>query len=108
MTDIWRSLIAQRIGWENNWLILFHGPTVSQQRNEHNIKKDFADEIPGYLHTENIQKILEGLSIKAGAKNIPGSMRLCYEQLANNGIVGQKELVLLEAWLDDLTQIGIG
>ena len=50
MTDIWRSFIAQRIAWENDWHILFHEPTVEQDRNEHALLKDFSDEVPGYLH----------------------------------------------------------
>jgi hypothetical protein len=37
MTDIWRSLVAQRIAWENGWNVLFHEPTVRQQRNEHDL-----------------------------------------------------------------------
>ena len=34
MTDIWRSFVAQRIAWENGWQLLFHGPTMEQERNE--------------------------------------------------------------------------
>jgi hypothetical protein len=51
MTDIWRSFIAQRIAWTNNWGILFHEPTVSQERNEHNLMRDFKDEMPGTCPT---------------------------------------------------------
>ncbi|MEO0686822.1 MAG: STELLO glycosyltransferase family protein [Cyanobacteria bacterium J06649_11] len=49
MTDIWRSFIAQKIAWANGWSILFHEPTVWQDRNEHNLMKDFSQEIDGYL-----------------------------------------------------------
>ena len=49
MTDIWRSLIAQRIAAINGWHILFHEPTVRQERNEHNLMRDFADEIQDIL-----------------------------------------------------------
>jgi hypothetical protein len=34
--------------WENGWHILFHGATVRQERNDHDLMRDFADEIPGY------------------------------------------------------------
>ena len=46
MTDIWRSFVAQRIAWANGWAILFHEPTVWQDRNEHNLMRDFRDESP--------------------------------------------------------------
>ena len=42
MTDIWRSFVAQRIAWENGWRLLFHGPTMEQERNVHDLMKDFA------------------------------------------------------------------
>ena len=51
MTDIWRSFVAQRILQENDWAVLFHAPTVSQERNEHDLMRDFADEVPGYRTT---------------------------------------------------------
>ena len=65
MTDIWRSFIAQRIAWENNWHVLFHAPTVWQERNAHNLMRDFADEIPGYLHNRSIGDALERLDLAA-------------------------------------------
>ena len=59
MTDIWRSFVAQRIAYLNGWNILFHRATVTQERNEHNLLKDFEDEIPGYLNNEKIRQLLE-------------------------------------------------
>ena len=108
MTDIWRSLVAQRIAWENNWSILFYPPTVTQKRNKHNLLKDFTDEIPGYLRTETIEKTLSELSIKKGVNNIPDAMRLCYKHLVRKNIFDKRELWLLESWLGDLEDIGSG
>ena len=51
MTDIWRSFVTQRIAWECDWFILFHKSTVRQERNGHDLLKDFKDEIPGYCTT---------------------------------------------------------
>ncbi|MHC4758899.1 MAG: STELLO glycosyltransferase family protein, partial [Planctomycetota bacterium] len=59
MTDIWRSFIAQRIAHVNSWGILFHEPTMTQQRNVHNLLRDFEQEIPGYLYNT---KIVESLN----------------------------------------------
>ncbi len=105
MTDIWRSLIAQRIAWENQWSILFHNATVYQERNAHNLMHDFADEVPGYLHTDSIQKILAALPIKAGVEHIPDAMRLCYASLVEAGIFDVKEKPVLDAWLTDIKKL---
>lgn len=107
MTDIWRSLIAQRIGWENGWSVLFHGPTVWQERNDHNLMRDFQDEVPGYLHNRAIADALAGLSIAPGLERMADNLRICYETLVRLSLVDSKELRLLEAWLGDLAVLGI-
>lgn len=103
MTDIWRSFVAQRIAWENGWSILFHEPTVAQERNEHDILRDFADEIPGYLNNRRIANELQSLTIKAGIHNLGRNMLICYERLVEIGLIDKKELALIEAWLSDLS-----
>jgi len=105
MTDIWRGFVAQRIAWENNWGILFHEATVRQERNEHNLMKDFADEVPGYLHNERICAELSNLSIRGGIGNINSDLRRCYKKLVDIGVIKNGELRLLEAWIEDLNNI---
>jgi len=105
MTDIWRSFVAQRIAWENNWSVLFYKPTMWQKRNEHNLMSDFADEIPGYLHNEKICNELEKLSIKSGIDNLGFNLTVCYEKLVELGMIDKKELSLINAWLDDLEKV---
>ncbi len=107
MTDIWRSFIAQRIAWTCGWNILYHSPTVFQERNEHNILKDFEDEIPGYLNNSKIMKTLQELDLKSGEENIFDNLRTVYKiMIANNWITDKKELGLLENWISDLQTIG--
>jgi hypothetical protein len=103
MTDIWRSFVAQRIAWENNWSILFYAPTVYQIRNEHDLMKDFSDEVIGYLHNQEIQEKLDTLKLLSGIENIPNNMIKCYEILIKLGVVGHDEMKLLECWLEDLS-----
>lgn len=105
MTDIWRSWVAQRIAWAQTWSILFHRPTVRQRRNDHDLMRDFADELPGYLHNRKIAEILEGLSITPGPASIPESMRRCYEALVGLGVLPEAELALLDCWLSDLDMV---
>lgn len=105
MTDIWRSFVAQRIGWANNWSILFHEPTVWQQRNEHNLMRDFKDEVPGYLNNSAICEALEQLQLQTGVEHLGDNLRACYEKLVSMNLVGEQELDLIDAWLGDLKGI---
>ncbi len=102
LTDIWRGFIAQRIAWANRWSIVFHGPTVWQERNQHNLMQDFSDELPGYLHNTEICQRLANLDLKPGVECLSDNMRLCYSELINMHLIKKQELVLLDAWLDDL------
>ena len=105
MTDIWRSFIAQRIAWLNGWAILFHEPTVRQERNVHNLLRDFEDEIPGYLNNSEICEALESLPLESGVEKIGDNLKVCYEKLVSMSLIGRKELQLVDAWIDDLEQL---
>jgi hypothetical protein len=106
MTDIWRSFVAQRIAWENDWHVLFHEPTVHQERNEHNLLNDFADEVPGYLNNDRIRKTLEDVPLQKGTQHILDNLALCYNALVKLEVIGKDELPLLKAWISDLNRIG--
>ncbi len=103
MTDIWRSFIAQRIAWTNGWAILFHDATMYQQRNEHDLLKDFRDEIPGYLHNGMICGELMKLDLKVGTSNIFENMIKCYNLFIEHDLIGKEEISLLDAWIYDCT-----
>ena len=102
MTDIWRSFVAQRIAWENGWGILFHEPTVWQERNEHNLLTDFKDEVPGYLGNHRIAELLDALPLKSGTAHIADNLLVCYEKLIAEKFFDPAELKLVEAWIEDL------
>jgi hypothetical protein len=105
MTDIWRSFVAQRIAWENNWKLLFHEATVYQERNAHNLLKDFQDEIPGYLNNAKIAESLGALSLQPGTAAIPENLQVCYEALIKLAVIDARELTLLGDWLQDLREL---
>lgn len=105
MTDIWRSFVAQRIAWANDWSILFHEPTVWQDRNDHYLMRDFEDEVPGYLHNRAMGAALSEIDLQRGPEHLDDNLRICYETLVRRGWVGEPELGLLEAWLSDLKAI---
>ncbi|MGD1808726.1 STELLO glycosyltransferase family protein [Dapis sp. BLCC M126] len=105
MTDIWRSFVAQRICWENGWRILFHSPTVYQERNKHNLMRDFEDEVSGYLNNSQIAKSLSELKLLSGEQQIPDNLRKCYDTLIQLNLVKQEEAKLLDTWLKDLRKV---
>ncbi|MCW2977582.1 MAG: hypothetical protein JWM06_2863 [Actinomycetia bacterium] len=102
MTDIWRSFVAQRIAWANGWGVLFHEPTVSQDRNAHELMRDFGDEVVGYLDNRAICAALDGLDLPSGTEHLSDNMRLAYQLLVEGGWLDERELELLDAWLADV------
>jgi hypothetical protein len=105
MTDIWRSFVAQRIAWENGWAVLFRSPDVYQERNEHNLMRDFADEVPGYLNNRNIGARLDALKLEAGPQNLGDNLIRCYEELVRMELIPSKEIALVKAWAEDLAKL---
>jgi hypothetical protein len=105
MTDIWRSFVAQRIAWENGWSVLFRGPDVYQDRNEHNLMQDFADEVPGYLYNRLIGEKLAALKLEPGLETLGENLIRCYEELVRHTFVGKQEIALVKAWVQDLAAL---
>jgi hypothetical protein len=106
MTDIWRSFVAQRIAWVNGWHVFFKSPDMYQDRNEHNLMRDFEDEIPGYRHNRAIQEMLTALNLLPGVEHLGDNLIRCYEELARMKLVGKEEIPLVEAWVQDLARLG--
>ncbi len=75
---------------------------MRQDRNVHDLMKDFEDEVPGYLNNKRIVKELAELNLTAGKDKIADNMRICYEKLVGMSLVGSDELLLLDAWLGDI------
>jgi hypothetical protein len=101
MTDIWRGFIAQRIAWTCGWFVAFHGATVYHKRNEHDLLKDFHDEVAGYLSNGRITDDLQKLDLKPGVDAINDNLLACYAMMAGRGYVGVEEMKLVRAWIND-------
>ena len=102
MCDIWKSFVAQRCIWELDTGIAFHASEVVQERNPHNLMRDFSDEVPGYEQNNRLATILESTELKTGIENVPSNLRSCYEALVAGNIFPEKELELVNAWIDDV------
>jgi hypothetical protein len=105
MTDIWRSFIAQRCLWEIDSEVLFFGADVYQERNIHDLMRDFSDEIPGYLLNDKICSLLANLDLKKGIEHLDFNLIKCYEELIKNEIFDKDEINLLKCWISDYKEI---
>ena len=105
MTDIWRSFIALRILQENDQYLLFHEPTVYQERNEHNLIADFEEETPGYINNFFMVEKLKSLDIKSGIEAFPENLITCYSSIIEMGLIGKDEIQLLELWIKDVQEL---
>ena len=105
MTDIWRSFVAQRCLWALGYGLVFHGAEVFQDRNPHNLLRDFEQEVPGYLGNDRIREVLEELPLSAAIDQVAANLHRCYEALVSATLVPAREIPLLEAWLSDIAAI---
>lgn len=105
MTDIWRSLVAQRCIWELGHGLVFHASEVVQERNTHDLMRDFHDEIPGYERNTLLVEALSDLKLKAGEEHVPSNLLACYTRLVEEQFFAEEELQLVEAWLRDLERL---
>nr|WP_315463751.1 STELLO glycosyltransferase family protein [uncultured Rhodoferax sp.] len=97
-TDILRGLVAQPILWAAGYHLGFAGATVLQKRNPHDYLKDFESEIPCYLSAEKVVQIAK--EAVSPEKSIPVNLLSVYRALSGKGIVSEKELDILNCWLE--------
>lgn len=103
MTDIWRSFVAQQALWVFDHRVAFLSSTAKQIRNQHDLMRDFGDEIPGYINNKRIVRLLSGraetLSPTMGMANVA---RCLWEALHGDGIIPDVEMTILDGWLSAL------
>jgi hypothetical protein len=98
-TDILRGLIAQPIMWLYNYHLGYTGANVRQERNTHDLLKDFESELPMYLQAEKIVDLVSAGITRQ--KSIENNLYDAYQTLYHADIVCRDELKSLEAWLVD-------
>jgi len=96
--DILRGYVAQPIMWIADYLLGFTEATVVQERNAHDLMKDFDDEIPCYTLSEKAFQIVR--SAVRSKTSIPDNLMIAYEALAIANIVQKSEIEYLARWLE--------
>lgn len=102
-TDILRGLIAQPIMWIAGFHLGFTKASVIQKRNPHDYMKDFISEFPMYETAEDIVKIVSKSISKE--VSIESNLLNSYVELLKHKIIKPREIITLEAWLNDLLKI---
>jgi len=90
-TDILRGYIAQFLMWQNDYHLGFLPPNVCQIRNEHNIMKDFSDEVVCYTQIKKIVDLFEQTDI----------VKL-YSDLHNNSIIDTNDFYAAADWVEEI------
>lgn len=98
VTDIWRGYIAQRFLHQKNQGMVFCSAGVYQERNFHNLMRDFEEEISLYTKTESLVAALD-------LYNDDYSGVIKY--LCAKGFCTSDEITLFDAWLHDLQSFGV-
>ncbi|HRU05793.1 MAG TPA: STELLO glycosyltransferase family protein [Candidatus Brocadiia bacterium] len=94
-TDILRGWVAQRCLWTVGGRMAFGPATAIQERNPHNLLRDFESEIPCYLQSGPAIAALRALRAPAHPAD---TTRACYEILEKVGITTTEETRLAHAW----------
>lgn len=102
--DIWRSYIVQRLLWDLDLRLCFTSPTAIQERNEHNLFRDFCDEQDLYLKSRSLIKFL----LNWKSDNVIFSERIenLTRELVASEYLKHDEIAVVQAWIRDLTKLG--
>jgi len=103
VADIWRGLVATAIAQVRGWTLAVLPPTVRQDRNPHDLLKDFREEIPVYLETASVLERL--IDAVAGTPDNADALRLSWEALVEMGSVPREELAVVDAWNEAVSAV---
>jgi hypothetical protein len=98
MTDIWRSFVVQRLLKHIGTNLAFHGATVWQDRNEHDLMKDFNDEVIGYKLNDSIIDTLCKLDLHE--LPLKEAIIKVWKSLRQMEIVHDSEIEIVRQWLN--------
>ena len=102
--DIWRSYIVQRLLWDLGLRLCFTSSTAVQERNEHNLFKDFCDEQDLYLKSGSLIEFL--LNWKSEFMSFSDRILDLVRAMVKAQYLNSEEINLTQAWINDLIKAG--
>lgn len=106
VSDIWRSYITTRLLWETDHSVAFASSFVTQYRNPHNYMTDFLDEDDLYKKADELLSTLSSWTSKRIRSLDEAYLDLMRTLVTGSHILGNKDLLLAEAWVRDLKSVG--
>ena len=106
MTDIWRSFVAQYAMWQHGGRLAFHAASAVQDRNPHDLMRDFEQEIPGYTRNREVCSVLAEATAHLSAAQrvtVAATAAALWEALIAHDVIPSEERAILAAWLDAMT-----
>lgn len=100
-TDILRSFVAKRCLDHAGLRLAFAPATVFQERNEHDLFKDFTDELECYTNTPKVLAALEALKLD-DTISLADALLACYQTLVDSELVSEAELTHVGNWIKDV------
>ena len=70
--------------------------------------RDFQQEVEGYVGYERLVKTLADTPLAGGSANVLADLRVLYGALIAAGFLQEAELIVLDAWIQDITTLGFG
>lgn len=111
--DIWSSYVMRAVMDLTQWYITYGAPTVSQDRNPHNLIKDLREETHGYEFTERftdkLRELVERCPLNTHELGAYETFRWFMVELATSGSLGHalpgdtRDSLL--AWMTDCDRI---
>lgn len=102
MTDIWRGLVMQPAIQALGGSTVFGKLGFQQERNEHDLMKDFESEAAGHIHSEEVSNISISTwgsgDYQRNEISILSGMLKIYEELVARGIINPEEIAILKEW----------
>lgn len=101
LTDIWRSFVVQGSLWIHGYNVAIRTATMEQQRNPHNLMRDFEQEVSGYLNNKRISDIIDKACKdlrKFKRDNIGDTARILWSLLIKEGFIPYDEEKIIENW----------
>ena len=99
--DILRSYVAQPIMWAAGYRLGFGGPIVRQERNQHDLMDDFAQELPLYMGMgESVVSAVQ--AVVSPTESMEDNLRVAYRSIIGIHGIGD-ESAALEEWLSSIS-----
>ena len=108
VSDIWRSYFSQAVFKHLGLALGFMPrPLVSQDRNPHSITADFEAELPLYLKSSALVKLIKSLSEESSQhKSLPEMLESFWVMFYERGYVEIEDVYHLQNWIQALLEIG--